>query len=112
MIELPAFNKLRKFVPRLWFNKDGVVTVELKCAMVEETQASAIEQAGMTPEKVHKMSNEFLAKHVGKIEGLKVGGVKVESFEDVLKHGPPELYSWIATCINSAETLSREQEKN
>lgn len=113
MAVIPVFNNFRKYSPPVWFNGDGSVTVELKCAKVDDVQSATIEQVGLAPEKVKDANHDFIAKHVGKIEGLELeDGTKIETFKDVLENGPVELYNWITQAIYSTQKLTLAEVKN
>jgi hypothetical protein len=112
MADIQAFHEFKEYIPALWFNADKTVSIELKCARVVELQEAVISQSSLSPEKVAEANRDFVAKHVGKIKGLTVDGVPVETFAQLLQNGPVELYSWINEVVYSSQRLSMVEVKN
>ena len=112
MLDLRDFNQFAEYIPDLWFNDGKEVSVQLKCATIPNIQKEIRDQVGINPDKVADMNHSFIAKHVGEIKGLSVGGVPIKSFDDLLERGPSELYSWISTVVYSSQRLDRAEIKN
>jgi hypothetical protein len=112
MIDLHNYNEFHEYIPDLWFNDGKEVSVSLKVVKTLEYQKAVRDQVGVSPEKSAEMNHSLIAKHVGEIKGLSVGGVPIKSFDDLREHGPLELYGWISTVIYSSQQLSQAEIKN
>jgi hypothetical protein len=112
MIDLHSLTEFKEYYPPLDFNKDNIVSVELKIATAPEIQAQGREEMGVGPEKAASMSYEFMKKYVGEIRGLKVDGKPVTTIDEVRESGLNSLYNWIFSAVTNDQVLRNCEIKN
>ena len=111
-MDLKGYDHVYKCAPKLWFDPEGVVTVELKCAPKKDIDAQARLTTTYGPEETGRSGHEFIDRYVKNIEGLSVEGEPVTTFDKLRELGPDDLYTWIYVTVMSQERLTKAEIKN
>jgi hypothetical protein len=112
MADLYDYDHVYTVAPPLWFNPDRTVTVQMKVIPQTELEQQARLEAVLDVESRGKKAQELIASKVLKIEGLKVSGKEVTTYEELRKNGPNELIKWLQMAVFSTQILSEAEVKN
>lgn len=111
-MEFKGSSHIYKCTPVGWFNKDGTITVNLKCAPKADCLEHQRNAETYAVEEQAVKQREFIAQFVESIEGLVVDGKKITTFSDLYKYGPPDVYDWVYTAVLSQKVLTETEIKN
>ena len=101
-----------KCKPVGWFNTDGAITVNLKCAPKADCLDQQRASETYALEEAANKQREFVGQFVESIEGLEVDGKEIKTFAALYKYGPPDVYDWVYCAVLSQKTLTETEIKN
>jgi hypothetical protein len=111
-MDIKGTDHIYEIKPQGWFNDDETITLKLKCVPKKDFDVQAEAETTYGMEERRKKGREFVGKYVAAIEGLKVDGKEVTTFEQLYETGPADLYNWIYAACLSQEMLTKAETKN
>jgi hypothetical protein len=111
-MEFNGKDHVYKCQPKEWWNLDGSITLNLKCAPKPDIEGQQRASETYAVEERANKQREFVSSFVVSIEGLVVDGKPITTFEDLFKCGPPDIYDWAYFAVLSQRMLTDAEVKN
>jgi hypothetical protein len=113
MINLDGIEHVWECSPDVLHNEGRDLTVKVKLASFPDIQKQTLAESQLDIEGAWESQSEFIGKHVVGIEGLKIKGEAVTTFEQLMKTGVyHELIKWFKIAVLSERVLTRDKIKN
>lgn len=111
MVDLHGYDYVYECLPAIP-QQDGSLKVKMKVMPFFDAEKLVVELSALNIEARTKKERDHIGKKVVAIEGLRVDGKEVTSYEQLMETGPNELVAWIGKAVYNTQLLSEAEVKN